>query len=221
MPDDQPPGTVPWTGRPRRVDLLCWLGITVSGLYALALIPVRPALIGRDPVLLELLTGSMTSIVSAGAFARVGQVPLVLAVASALPGMIMFDPFYWWAGRLWGRGMLDVVGGRGRRGRRLIARAERLGRRFGPPVMVVAYFLPVPAALLFVVAGWTGMRLVTFVLLDAIGALLWIAMLAGLGFGLGQGAVDVARAISRYSLWASIALVVVVVVAQLRRARRR
>jgi membrane-associated protein len=220
MPDDQPPNGLPWAGRPRRVDLMCWLGITVSGVYALALIPVRPALIGSNPVLLELLTGSMTSIVSAGAFARVGQVPLSLAIASAVPGMIMFDPFYWWAGRLWGRGMLDVVAGRRRRGRRLIERAERMGRRFGPPAVVFAYFLPVPAALLFIVAGWTGMRLVTFVLLDALGALLWIMLLAGLGFSLGQDAVDVARTISRYSLWLSLALVAGVVVTQVRRARR-
>jgi membrane-associated protein len=73
--------------------------------------------------------------------------------------------------------------------------------------------------LLFVVAGWTGMRLVTFVLLDAIGALLWIMLLAGLGFYLGQDAVDVARTVSRYSLWLSIALVVAVIATRARRAR--
>lgn len=216
----RPPAGLPWAGRPRRADLVCWLGIMVSGLYALVLIPVRPVLIGRDPVLLELLTGSMTSIVSAGAFARVGQVSLPVAIAAAVPGMIMFDPFYWWAGRLWGRGMLEVVAGRRRRGRRLIERSERIGRRFGPPAVVLAYFLPVPAMLLFVVAGWTGMRLATFVVFDAVGAVLWIGLLAGLGFFLGNDAVQVARTVSAYSLWLTLALVVLIAVMQMRRARQ-
>lgn len=216
---DQPPAGLPWTGRPSRADLLCWFGIALSGLYSLALIPLRPVLIGRDPVLLELLTGSMTSIVTAGAFARVGAVPLPLAILAAVPGMIMFDPFFWWAGRRWGRGLLAVFAGRGRRGGRMTDRAERLSRRFGPLGVVLAYFLPVPAVLVFVVAGWAGMRLVTFVLLDALGALLWIGMLAGLGFSLGQDAVDVARAISRYGLWAALALVAGVVVVRWWRGR--
>ncbi len=203
---EEPRAGPPWAGRPARTNLLCWFGITLSGLYSLALVPLRPVLIGHDPVLLELLTGSMTSIVTAGAFARVGEVPLPLAVLAAVPGVIMFDPFFWWAGRRWGRGLLSALAGRGRRGERVIARAELLTRRFGPFGVVLAYFLPVPAVLVFVVAGWAGMRLATFVLLDALGALLWIGMLAGLGYYLGQDAVDVARAVSRYGLWAALAL---------------
>ncbi|MEV5752346.1 VTT domain-containing protein [Actinoallomurus sp. NPDC052308] len=217
---ERPRPDLPWTGRPGRADLICWAGIALSGLYALALIPLRPVLIGRNPVLLELLTGSMTSIVTAGAFARVGEVSLFLAVAAAVPGMIVFDPFFWWAGRLWGRGMLTLVAGRGGRGGRTIARAERLGHRLGWVGVVIAYYLPVPAALLFVIAGWTGMRLVTFVLLDTVAALLWIGMLVGLGYYLGQDAVDVAKAISHYGTWASIALVVGLLVVRGVRGRR-
>jgi membrane-associated protein len=218
---DRPPQPgLPWAGRPQRADLICWFGIALSGVYALALIPVRPLLIGDHPLLLEALTGSMTSIVTAGAFARVGKLPLALAVGCAVPGMIMFDPFFWWAGRRWGRGMLSVFAGRSRRGGRLISRAESYGHRLGWLGVVLAYYLPVPAALLFVVAGWTGMRLVTFVLLDAAGALLWIAMLIGLGYYLGQDAVDVAKTISRYGLWLSIALVVTVIITQRVRNRR-
>jgi membrane-associated protein len=212
-PDKAQPA-LPWAGRPQRADLICWFGIALSGLYALALIPLRPVLIGDHPLLLEMLTGSMSAIVTAGAFARVGQVNLVLAVVCAVPGMIMFDPFFWWAGRRWGRGMLTIFASHGRRGGRLIARAEKYGHRLGWLGVVLAYYLPVPAALLFVIAGWIGMRLVTFVLLDAAGALLWIGMLVALGYYLGQDAVDAARTISRYGLWISIGLVVVVLVTQ-------
>ncbi len=217
---DRPQVGPPWTGRPRRADLLCWFGIALSGVYALVLIPVRPLLIGNHPLLVELLTGSMSSIVAAGAFARVGQVPLALAVLSAVPGMIMFDPFYWWAGRRWGRGMLTLVAGGSRRGGRLIARAERFGHRLGWLGVVFAYYLPVPAAFLFIIAGWTGMRLAVFVLLDITGSLLWIGLLVGLGYYLGQDAVDVVKTISHYGMWVSIGLVVAVLVSQRVRGRR-
>jgi membrane protein DedA with SNARE-associated domain len=212
--------SLPWTGRPQRADLICWFGIAMSGVYSLALIPIRPMLIGNHPLLLELLTGSMTSIVTAGAFARVGEVPLALAVLSAVPGMILFDPFFWWAGRRWGRGMLNVFAGHSRRGGRLISRAERFGHRLGWLGVVFAYYLPVPAALLFVVAGWTGMRLLTFVLLDVAGALLWIGLLVGLGYYLGQDAVDVAKRISQYGLWISVGLLAAVIATRTLRSRR-
>jgi membrane protein DedA with SNARE-associated domain len=63
------------------------------------------------------------------------------------------------------------------------------------------------------------MSWVTFLILDVIGSLAWGGMLAGLGYALGQHAVSVAQAISRYGLWFTIAIVVLVVVAQLRSGR--
>ena len=38
------------------------------------------------------------------------------------------------------------------------------------------------------------MRLRTFLMLDLIGSLLWIALCVGLGYAIGQSAVDVAKA---------------------------
>ncbi len=46
------------------------------------------------------------------------------------------------------------------------------------------------------------MRLVTFLFLDLIGSLLWIGLCVGLGYAIGQRAVDIAHAISRYGLYA-------------------
>src|SRR5215831_21043937 len=64
-------GWRPWHGRPRARDVLCALAILVSGVYAVATIPLTPALIASHPVLLELLTGSTSSIMAAGAFSDV------------------------------------------------------------------------------------------------------------------------------------------------------
>jgi membrane protein DedA with SNARE-associated domain len=210
---------LPWSGKPQRADVLCWAGITLSGLYYLLLLPFRASLVGTHPVLLEVLNGSTEAIVSGAAFARVGHGSLAVVLLAAIPGLMKFDLLYWWAGRLWGERIILLLSGRRKHGPKYIARVHRWGRWFTWPVVVVAPFLPLPNAIVYVVAGWAGMSVVTFLILDLISTLLWAGMLAGLGYALGHHAVVVAQAISRYGLWVSIALVVVVVAAQIRGAR--
>ena len=63
------------------------------------------------------------------------------------------------------------------------------------------------------------MRLLTFIILDIIGTLLWVGTLAGLGYALGHHAVVVAQTVSHYGLWISIGLIVVIVFFQVRAQR--
>lgn len=210
---------LPWSGKPGRLDILCWAGITLSGLYYLALLPLRASLVGTHPVLLELLNGSTEAIVAAAAFARVGHGSLTVVMLAAIPGLMKFDLLYWWAGRLWGERVILLLSGRRKHGPRFIARVRRWGRKFTWPAVLVSSFLPVPNAIVFAVAGWAGMTWVTFLVLDAISSLLWAGLLAGLGYALGQHAVTVAQTVSRYGLWVSIGLVILVVIAQMRNAR--
>jgi membrane-associated protein len=211
---------IPWAGRPRWVDIVCWAGIMLSGIYYYALLPVRAELVGTHPVLLEVLNGSTEAIVAAAAFARVGHGTLAVVLLAAIPGLMMFDVFYWWAGRLWGERIIVLLSGRRKRGLRYVDRVQRWGRKFTWPAVVVSPFVPIPSAIIFAIVGWAGMRLVTFLILDLIGSLLWAAMLAGLGYALGHRAVVVAQAISHYGLWISIALVVAIVFFQVRSQRR-
>ena len=101
-----------------------------------------------------------------------------------------------------------------------MGRVQRWGRKFTWPAVLVAPFLPIPTAIIYVVVGWAGMRLVTFLILDVIGSLGWAGRLAGLGYALGHHAVVVAQSISHYGLWISIALIVIIVVFQVRSQRR-
>jgi membrane-associated protein len=210
---------LPWSGKPRRIDILLWAGITLSGVYYLALLPFRASLVGTHPVLLEVLNGSTEAIVSAAAFARVGHGSLTVVLLAAIPGLMKFDLLYWLAGRVWGERIILLLSGRRKHGPRFIARVHRWGRRFTWPAVLVAQFLPLPNAIVYAVAGWAGMSWVTFLILDAISSLLWAGLLAGLGYSLGQHAVTVAQTVSRYGLWISIGIVVVVVIAQTRNAR--
>ena len=214
---------LPWEGKPRRVDILCWAAITLSGLYYLAILPWRASLVGTHPVISVLLNGSTEGIVAAAAFARVGHGSIPVVLLASLFGLMKFDLIYWWAGRLWGEKILELFLGRSKRQRRrserFVARVNRWGRRFTWPAVIVAIVLPIPQAIVYAVAGWTGMRWVTFLILDAIGTLAWAGMLAGLGWALGQHAVSVAQTVSKYGLWVSIAIVVLVVAGQMRGAR--
>jgi membrane protein DedA with SNARE-associated domain len=210
---------LPWSGKPGRLDILCWAGITLSGLYYLLLLPFRASLVGTHPVLLELLNGSTEAIVSAAAFARVGHGSLTVVMLASIPGLMKFDLLYWWAGRLWGERIILLLSGRRKHGPRFIVRVHRWGRRFTWPAVVLAPFLPVPTIIIYAVAGWAGMRVFTFLLLDLIGSLLWAGMLAGLGYALGQHAVTVAEEVSRYGLWVTIGIVILVIMGQIRAAR--
>jgi len=216
QPDPWSDPRLPWEGKPRRVDIACWAAITVSGLYYLCLLPFRASLVGTHPVLLELLNGSTEAIVSAAAFARVGHGSLTVVLLASIPGLMKFDIIYWWAGRLWGERIILLFSGRRKHGARFMERVRRSGRWFTWPAVVISPFLPIPNAIIYAVAGWAGMSWVTFLILDAIGSLAWAGMLAGLGWSLGQRAVTVAEEISRYGLWISIGIVVVVIAAQMR-----
>jgi membrane-associated protein len=210
---------LPWSGKPRKVDIICWAGITLSGVYYLVLLPFRAALVGTHPVALEILNGSTEAIVAAAAFARVGHGTLLVVMLASIPGLMKFDPLYWWAGRLWGEQVIDLLSPRRRSGTRFLGWAKRWGRWVIWPGVVLAPFLPIPSAIIYIVAGWAGTSLVTFLILDLIGSLMWAGMLAGLGYALGHRAVVVAQTISHYGLWFSLAIVALIVVSQVRRVR--
>jgi membrane protein DedA with SNARE-associated domain len=211
---------IPWAGKPRRADIICWAGIMLSGIFYWVTLPLRTHLVGTHPVWSELIGGGTESIISAAAFARVGHGTLIIVLLAAIPGLMKFDPLYWWAGRLWGERIITLLGGRRNRGDKYMARVQRWGRKFTWPAVIISPFLPIPNAIIYVIAGWAGMRLLTFVILDIIGTLLWAGLLSGLGYALGHHAVVVAQGISHYGLWVSIGLVVLIVFFQIRSQRR-
>ena len=210
---------VPWAGKPGRADILCWACITLSGIFYWVMLPFRASLVGTHPVLLVLLNGSTEGIVSAAAFVRIGHGTLVVVLLAALVGLVKFDPLFWWAGRLWGERVIALLGGRRNRGAKYMGRVHRWGRKFTWPAVIISPFLPIPSAIIFVIAGWAGMRLLTFIILDIIGSLLWAGMLVGLGYELGHHAVVVAQKISHYGLWISLVLIAVVIFFQVRSQR--
>lgn len=213
----------PWQGRVRPADVLCLAGIVFARVYLAALWLLWPMYIGTHPVVLEALNPSTASVVAAAAFARVGRAPLLMVIAAALPAAMKFDLLYWWAGRLWGRHIVAWFSRRFRRfrhPRRSDHDRDLADRRCTGLAVVIASCQLLPGEVVYAMAGWIGMRMTTFLALDLVGTLLWIALLAGFGYALGQPAVDVAQTVSRYGLWISLGLATlagaIVVVRQLR-----
>jgi membrane protein DedA with SNARE-associated domain len=209
---------VPWDGTPRRDDLICWYALAGMAVFYSAMWPLRPILIGSNPVLLEFLTGSKESIIAAGAFAGVGSVPLVLAVLAAVVGMMKFDAIVWWAGTLWGKAIVGKFARRSRVATWFARKAESLSPWVMWPAVAMAPWTPIPSSLIYAAAGWTGMRLRTFLVLDGIGSLVRASIYAGMGYAIGQPAVDLAETISANGIWVSLGIVVAMVVG--RYARR-
>lgn len=197
----------PWQGKAQGLDkLLLFIIIGVPLIY-LGLMPLRPWMLVNAPVVQEFINGAKTSIVAAAAYARVGEIPLWLVIVAGFVGMAKLDWAFWLAGRRWGDGVL-----------RLFAQNERQLKRINQlkKIPYWALFLMtlisrcpgIPGTLVYLVAGWTRMRLSLFLVADLLGCLIFTLIWTFLGYQLGEAAVDILEVIDKYALWLTLALIV-------------
>jgi len=207
--------SLPWRHKPARADIACLTWIGLIGLWGLAMLPLRTWLMGLNVPLLVALTGSRAAIAGLGSLVRVGD--YVAWWWPMLGGLIMsikFDWVYWWAGKLWGRGIIEVWAGQSKRAARNYARAERWAIRWGALGIFLAYVpIPLPImAVVFVLAGASGMSLKRFILLDAIASALWQMAYFGLGYAIGEPAVYVLKQYARVANYVTIGLLAIIVI---------
>lgn len=213
---------MPWSGKPSTADKRCWVAFMLLGVYGLAMIPLRPLILGMSTYALATISGSTIAMVDIGAGLSLGGEPhwwfwLVVATLSVMK----FDWIFWWAGRLWGHGMIEVVGGRSRWAARMGHHAERLAERFGGIAIVLVWLIPfVPSAVVFVFVGMSRMKLRTFLIIDFFAALANRSIYFYLGYRIGEPAKDVVDVMQKYSMYISIALVVVIVIKSVRSSRQ-
>ena len=216
-PTPDPPTTrswrrfVPWQGSATRTDMALMgaiLGVVAMGLV---LRPLKPFLLASHPVTLEFLTGDLTAIGAAAAFARVGEAPLWLVILAGTAGMVKLDWLTWWTGRQWGAGIVRMLT-TSTRAQRFAGRATQLHPNVLRAAVVLAVLPGIPSAVIYAMAGWARMRLATFLLLDIAGALLMTGLVASLGYGLGQRAVDVVLLVDRFASVVSLTLIAAAVV---------
>jgi membrane protein DedA with SNARE-associated domain len=192
-------------------DFLCLGPILARSIYYYAGIPLGTALQFTRPLYAELLRGSTISLIIAGAFASGGRLPLWAVLIAPVPITMLTDPFYYWAGRRYGRPLIGYLEKHDRRWHRRARRAESFFARWGLWTILFAYFLPVPNDLLYFGAGDAGLPFWRFIAVDLVGTLLFIGLWVSLGFVIGKPAENVADAVGQYSGRITIALVVVIV----------
>ncbi|MGA4507932.1 DedA family protein [Propionibacteriaceae bacterium G1746] len=204
---------MPWKQKPGREDYWCMGWIAFMGLFGLAMLPLRGWLLGLNPQLLLGITGSRSGAAAVGALASQGLAPHW--VWYLLAGTIMsikFDWVFWWAGKLWGRGMIEVWAGRSERAAKSYGRAERWAQKLGWLGMFIAY-VPIPLPLMqviFVMFGASKMSLKRFVVLDFLASTTWLLFYIGLGWMIGEPAVKLLQEYAKYANYVAIALVVFV-----------
>ena len=158
-----------------------------------------------------------------GALAAVGDQwwPLVL-VLGALMSM-KFDWIYWWAGRLWGRSILDVwVHGKSPRTQRRYERAWGWARRYETLAIFVTFLpIPIPAAVVYAALGAAGTSLRKFLSVGFASALLTSGAYLALGFWIGEPAVAAVDAYGKYLWYLSIAILVGMLAVYFYRERQR
>ena len=196
-------------------DVLCLGPIAIKSVYYYAGIPLGTALQFTKPLYAELLRGSTISLIIAGAFAAGGRLPLWAVLLAPVPYTMFTDPFYYWAGRRYGRPLVAYLEKHDPRWHRRARRAERFFARWGLWTILLAYFLPVPNDLLYFGAGDARIGFWRFIATDLVGTLLFIGLWVALGFVIGKPAENVADAVGQYSGRITIALVVLIVVASM------
>ena len=182
----------------------------ILGVVGLGLVirPFKPFLLADHPALLEFVSGDLFAIGAGAAFARIGEAPLWLVVVAGAVGMVKFDWLAWWAGRRWGAGIIRIFT-TSERAQRYAARVTERRPWIVRLAVVIAILPGIPTAVVYAAAGWARMRLATFLLLDLVGAVLMTALVAGLGYRLGERAIDVVLTIDRYASAVSLVMITV------------
>jgi len=198
--------SLPWRHKPTKSDLACFAWVGVAAAYSLAMFPLRPTLLALAPQLFGAM-GHYTGMIMTGAFAAIGDRwwPLVWAVGCI--GFVKFTWVYWWAGKLWGRNLIEVWSGKSDRARRRNERAERFARKYETFALIVAMLpIPFPSAVIFVVLGAAGTSLRKFLTTIIATSVVCTGGYIGLGYLIGRPAVQLVETYSIWLLWATPAI---------------
>ena len=133
-----------------------------------------------------------------------------------------FDWIYWWAGMLWGHGLIEVWSGRSERARRRNQRAIHFAQRFESLAIFVTYLpIPMPAAVVYAALGAAGTKLSKFLIVSFISSLISSGLYIYLGWRIGEPAVELINQYGQVLWYISIALIVGMIALPFYRAWRK
>src|SRR5262245_24527123 len=161
-----------------------------------------------------------TVLVLAGFAASRGHLDIFAVIAIAATAGFIGDQIYFWLGRTHGGAVLERFPSIAQQSERVFRLIERyqawviIGVRF-------AYGLRISGA---IIIGTSRISARTFVLFNAIGAIIWAILVAGVGYVFGEAASAVLGELHTIEIWLLLGLVVVamlIMLVQRMRARSR
>lgn len=124
-------------------------------------------------------------LLGAGALAQAGHAHLAVLILLAVVAASTSHVTWFVAGRLRGSAVLKLVCRISLEPDTCVRRTQNLFGRYGPRLLLASPFIPGLGMVAPPLAGLAGMRLWTFMLVDAAGSLIWASVLLGGGYLLG------------------------------------
>jgi membrane protein DedA with SNARE-associated domain len=149
-----------------------------------------------------------TILVAASVYAGAGRLSIVVVGIVALAAAVLGDNIGYAIGRFGGHALVLRYGRFVLLTEERLARAEGFFARYGGPIVVVARFIEGLRQLNGIIAGIAEMPWPRFLLFNAVGAALWVGVWTSVGYLAGDHIQVIYAAVTRYSLYALIAVVV-------------
>lgn len=149
------------------------------------------------------------ALIAGAIYAGSGQLNVVAVGVTAVFACFIGSAIGYGIGRLGGRTLVLHYGKYVFVKEHHLDRAERTVDRYGGVIVVVARFIVGLRELIGIICGVTGMRPVTFMTFNGIGAVAWVATWVSLGYLAGGHIEAIYTDVSRYALYVVIAAVVV------------
>jgi membrane protein DedA with SNARE-associated domain len=151
-----------------------------------------------------------TALIAAAVSAKLGHFSLWSVIVVAATAAIVGDNVGYWLGREGGRKLLQRWGPLERYAERTLPPAERFFATHGPKTIFFGRFIAVLRVAAAWLAGISRMHWWQFFLWNAAGGIVWAVVVSSIAYIFGQAVAD---AISRYGLYAVLALIPLGVIA--------
>ncbi len=125
---------------------------------------------------------AIPTLVVAGALASAGKLPLLAVIAVALIACLISDLAWYWAGRYFGAAVMRTLCRISLSPDSCVKQSELRFQRWRGQILLIAKFVPGLSTIAPPLVGAMKLSAPVFVLFDAIGSLIWIGVVVGLGY---------------------------------------
>jgi membrane protein DedA with SNARE-associated domain len=162
-----------------------------------------------------------TVLIAGAVFAGSGQLNIVAVGVTGFIAAVLGDNIGYAIGRFGGRALVERWGKYVFITPERLDKAEAFFKRHGGKIITIARFIEGLRQANGLIAGITDMHWLRFIGFNALGAALWVGTWVSVGYFAGQHITTIYNAVTRYSLYAAIAAVVLIAAWVLHRLRKR